>query len=75
MRKKKLSTIDKILIFCAVLLILFTVTMIILFAFFQTVPDTLITCFFACFGVESINTVRIWKEKRKESKNDNWKGL
>lgn len=70
MKKKKLSTIDKILIFCAVLLILFTVTMVVLFALYQCVPDTLITCFFACFGIESINTVRIWKQKRKEVNNN-----
>lgn len=70
MKKKKLSTIDRILLFSAILLIVFTIVMIILFALYQTEPTTLITCFFACFGIESINTVRIWKTKRKEGKNN-----
>lgn len=67
---KKLNTIDKILIFCTALLLLFTITMIVIFCIYQSVPDTLITVFFGAFSIETINTLMIYKEKKRRSKND-----
>lgn len=62
---KPLNTIDKILIFCATLLILFTITMIVIFCFYQCVPDTLIGVFFGAFSVETVNCVMLYKDKNK----------
>lgn len=70
MKKPKLNTIDKILIFCTVLLLIFTITMIIIFCIYQSVPDTLIGAFFSAFGIETINTVILYKEKNKRRKNN-----
>ena len=67
MKKPKLNTIDKILIFCTVLLLIFTITMIIIFCIYQSVPDTLIGAFFGAFGIETINTVMIYKDKKRRS--------
>lgn len=67
---KKLNTIDKILIFCTALLLLFTITMIVIFCIFQSVPDTLITVFFGAFSIETINTLMIYKEKKRRSRNE-----
>lgn len=43
---RKIKTMDKILIFIAICVLAFTVTMIWLFKTTGYVPDTLITCFF-----------------------------
>ena len=67
---KKLNTIDKILIFCTALLLLFTITMIVIFCIYQSVPDTLITVFFGAFSIETINTLMIYKEKKRRSRNE-----
>lgn len=69
MKKSKLNTIDKILIFCTVLLLIFTITMIIIFCIYQSVPDTLIGAFFSAFGIETINTVILYKEKNKRKRD------
>lgn len=69
MKKPKLNTIDKVLIFCTVLLLIFTITMIVLFCIFQSVPDTLIGAFFGAFGIETINTVMIYKDKKRRTRN------
>lgn len=52
-RRRRKHTMDTILIIMALAILLFTVVMIVLFALYQNVPDTLITCFFACCGSES----------------------
>lgn len=70
MKKNKLNTIDKILIFCTVLLLIFTITMIIIFCIYQSVPDTLIGAFFGAFGIETINTVMIYKDKKRRNNNN-----
>ena len=70
MKKPKLNTIDKILIFCTVLLLIFTITMIIIFCIYQSVPDTLIGAFFSAFGIETINTVMIYKDKKRRTRNE-----
>ena len=67
---KKLNTIDKVLIFCTTLLLIFTITMIVIFCIYQTVPDTLIGAFFGAFGIETINTVMIYKDKKKRKDNE-----
>ena len=70
MKKTKLNTIDKILIFCTTLLLLFTITMIVIFCIYQSVPDTLIGAFFSAFGIETVNTVILYKEKNKRRKHN-----
>ena len=71
MKKKKIDiTTDIALVFSAIMLILFTVTMIVIFCIYQSVPDTLITVFFGAFSIETINTLMIYKEKKRRSKND-----
>lgn len=66
-KRKPLNTIDKVLIFCTTVLLMFTVIMIVIFCIFQTVPDTLIGAFFAAFGVETVNTVMIYKDKKRRN--------
>lgn len=63
-RKKKLNDIDKILIFCATSIIIFTLIMIVLFCIYQSVPDTLITAFFGVFTAEGCICWRIWNRKQ-----------
>ena len=60
-----MNTIDKILTVCAVFLILFTVTMIVIFCCFQAVPDTLIDAVFGLAGSEAFITFAIWWIKKK----------
>ena len=62
-----MNTIDKILIGCAVFLGLFTLTMIILYCIFQSVPDTLIECVFQLFTGEAVITFAIWWIKKKQT--------
>lgn len=63
-RKKKPNDIDKILIFCATSIIIFTLIMIVLFCIYQSVPDTLITAFFGLFTAEGCICWRIWNKKQ-----------
>lgn len=65
-----MNTIDKILIGCAVFLGLFTLTMIILYCVFQSVPDTLIECVFQLFTGEIFLTFAIWWIKKKGKTNE-----
>lgn len=64
---KKLNTIDKVLIFCTTLLLIFTIVMIVIFCIYQSVPDTLVVAFFGAFSVETINTVMLYKQKRRNN--------
>ena len=66
--REQMSTIDKILISCALAVIVFTVTMIVIFCIFQSVPDTLIENFFNLFTGEIVLTFCIWWIKKKYSK-------
>ena len=70
----KMNTIDKILIACAIAVIVFTVTMIVIFCVFQAVPDTLIECVLNLATSEAVITFAIWwikkKANRKEKDND-----
>lgn len=66
-----MNTIDKILIADVAVLLAFTITMIIIYCIFQSVPDTLIECFFSVCGGEGVLTFAIWwiKKKSKNSKH------
>ena len=65
-----MNTIDKILIACAIAVIVFTVTMIVIFCIFQSVPDTLIDAVFSLMGSEAIITFAIWWIKKKANRKD-----
>ena len=67
MKKKhtKLNTLDKILLFCGISILVFTLIMIVLFIIFQSVPDTLIVSFFGVFTGEGCICWRIWARKKK----------
>ena len=65
-----MNTIDKILIGCAGFLILFTLTMIIIFCIYQDIPNTLVECIFQLFTGEAVITFLIWWIKKKGHKNE-----
>ena len=60
-----MNTIDKILIACAVAIIVFTVTMVVIFCVFQAIPDSLVECFYSLFTGEIVITFFIWWIKKK----------
>lgn len=62
-----MNTIDKILIACAIAIIVFTVTMIVIFCVFQAIPDSLVECFYSLFTGEIVITFFIWWIKKKAS--------
>ncbi len=64
-----MKTMDLILIIVGVLLLAFTVTMIVLFCMYQSVPDTLITMFFGCLGTECgvMGWIKTAKEKQRRN--------
>ena len=66
--REQMSTIDKILILCGIAVIVFTVTMVVIFCIFQSVPDTLIENFFNLFTGEIVLTFCIWWIKKRYSK-------
>ena len=68
---KKLSALDKYVIFSLTSVIIFTITAII----YQWLHDdelsgTLITCFFACFGGELLSLAMIKRLKLKKGETD-----
>ena len=65
-----MNTIDKILIGCAIAIIAFTVTMIVIFCIFQSIPDTLVDNFYNLFTGEAVITFLIWWIKKKGQKNE-----
>ena len=76
-----MTTLDKILLTCAIFMLLFTVCMIVLFCIFQSVPDALIDSVFGLFSCEAFMTMLIWaikrhgvtKSKQKKEGTDNEK--
>lgn len=66
MKKKKLSGLDKYLIFSFTCLIVFTVVMIIVQTMTGIMQDTLITCFFSAFGGELLMCALIKRLKIKK---------
>ena len=67
-RKKEVRTMDVILVFIAVFLLAFIVTMIILYYTTGAIPDTLCTCVFAACGGEC--GVMGWIKTTKERQRD-----
>jgi len=65
-KTKKLSGLDKYVIFSLACLICFTAVMIPVQAITGTTQDTLITCFFAAFGGEVFACAMIKKLKLKK---------
>ena len=67
-----MKTMDKILKMLAVFLLLFVVTMIIVFLIKDAVPDTLIACVFtACTGELSVmGWIKTVKDKYHDNNND-----
>ena len=69
-----MNTIDKILLSLAGFILGFTVTMIVIFCIYQSIPDTLVECFFGVCCSETVITFAIWWIKKKHSKEkDNGK--
>ena len=62
-----MNTIDKILLACAITLLLFTVSMIVIFCIFQDIPNTLVEAVFGLASSETIITFAIWWIKKKAS--------
>lgn len=74
--KKERKTSNVILAVMSIFLLIFIVTMIIIFMRQGAVPDTLITCVFAaCTGeVSVLGWIKTTKEKNKEGTNDGMVG-
>lgn len=64
--KEKKSALDKTLIFIAILDTLFVIAMIVIFCFYQSVPDTLIISVFAATFGECGCCSYIWKIKKSK---------
>lgn len=67
-RKKRMGTMDFILLIVFLCLTVFTIAMIVLFTVYGYVPDTLITCVFATLGGEC--GILGWIKTTKEKKQD-----
>ena len=67
-RKKRMGTMDFILLIVFLCLTVFTIAMIALFTVYGSVPDTLITCVFATLGGEC--GILGWIKTTKEKKQD-----
>lgn len=74
---KKMKFSKKVVILMFITMILFTITMIVTFWRFQTVPDALIEPFFGFFGIEggALGVIKVseviaekWESKKKGSK-------
>ena len=65
-----MNTLDKVLISLAVFIIIFTITIIILFCVFQAIPDTLVNAVFGVVSSETVLTFLIWYLKRKGQKKN-----
>lgn len=70
---KKIKTMDLVLVLIAVLTILFVIINLILFDLHETIPNTLVTCWFSAivgeFGVLGwIKTTKVKQEERDREK-------
>lgn len=70
-KKKKLSGLDKTLIFVAILVVLFTISMVVIFWFKDDVPNVLITAVFGATFTECGFCSYIWKQKNDREKENN----
>ena len=70
-----MNTIDKILFGLVGFIIGFTISMIVIFCIFQSIPDVLVECVFTAGCSEAIITFAIWWLKKKygnqKEKKDN----
>lgn len=66
--KKKIKTMDVVLVFIALALVVFTTVMICIFKTQGAIPDTLCTCVFAALGGEC--GAMAWIKTTKERKQD-----
>ena len=64
--RKKMSAMDKYVIFSIMAILVYTVVAIVLFTFWQVEMDTLTTCFYGFFGGEvfSLALIKVFKLKR-----------
>ena len=67
-KKKRIGTMDLILLLVFICLVIFTVTMTRLFQVSGSVPDTLVTCVFATLGGECgiLGWIKTNKDKRQD---------
>ena len=65
-----MSTIDKILILCGIAVIVFTVTMVVIFCIFQDIPSSLVDNFYDLFKGEAFITFAIWWIKKRYSREE-----
>lgn len=65
------GTMDIVLIILGIAIAIFTLTMIILFCLYQSIPDTLVQCFFACCGSEGGFMAVIMVAKKIAEKRNN----
>ena len=67
-KKKRIGTMDLILLLVFICLVIFTVTMIRLFQVSGSVPATLVTCVFATLGGECgiLGWIKTNKDKRQD---------
>lgn len=63
-----MKTLDIVLVIVGILLVFFTIAMIFVFCYTGSVPDTLITCFFATLGGECgiCGWIKTTKERTQE---------
>ena len=69
-KKKKLGTMDIILLVIGAFLLIFTIYMIVLFREYGMIPDTLVTCVFATLAGECgiMGWIKTTKDRRQERK-------
>lgn len=65
MKDKLKITTDKALIFSAIMITIFTITMVIIFCLFQSIPDSLVVAFFGAFACEGGFCTFIHRMKKK----------
>lgn len=72
-KKKKLSSLDKYVIFSIIVLLVYTIINQILSVIFLQTMDTLTTCFYAAFGGEILSCclIKIFKLKDKGDEENN----
>ena len=63
--KKRLNTLDRIILGLAGFLFGFIVSMIVIFCIYQATPDVLIQCVMTAAGSETVITFAIWYIKKK----------
>lgn len=69
LKKKEYHTMDIILALMGVAILTFTITMIVIFCAYQSIPDELVRCFFACCGSEGGFMAVIMVAKKLKEEN------